>query len=77
MTQTERVLTDLRNHEWVCARDWYASAIPNARNRISELRKRGFGITSEPCPDVHGPTYFRYQLGHDPEREPLSLVEMR
>lgn len=52
----------------VCAERFYSSALPNARNRVGDLRARGHCITSAPCADPHGPTYFRYWLHHGPER---------
>ena len=65
-SQKDRVLADLRRalRRGVCAERWYAGGIPNARNRISELRGEGWCIASFPCPDEHGPGYFKYALLH-------------
>lgn len=77
MSQVDRVLTMLRDAgpRGVCSETFYASRLPNARNRIAvELRDRGFVIERGPCAEhVHGATqYFRYVLVHDPERQPLE-----
>ena len=70
-TQRQRVVDELRaaGERGVCARHWYASAIPNARNVISVLRAGGFHIDSGPCPDHHAAAFALYRLRHGPERE--------
>lgn len=70
MTQKAVVLSDLQHAglRGVCAVTWYAGAIPNARNRIGELKREGWCIAAAPCGDDHGPGYFRYVLIHGPER---------
>ena len=80
MTQTQRVLNALWSGEWICAKWMYANGLPNGRNRIGELRKAGYDIESQPCPDVHGsaldaraPGYFRYRLHRQPEQQRLAV----
>lgn len=72
MTQTERVLAELRAAGLAgrCSSWFYANALPHARNRISvELKRQGYCIVSAPCGDDHGDTHFnRYTLLHGPER---------
>ena len=67
MTQTERVLALLRSRRLrgLCSETLYRSGLPNGRNRIGELRRAGWCIRSFPCPDPHGPGYFKYVLLHE------------
>ena len=70
MSQKERMLHDLRlaGHEGVCSSHWYATGIPNSRNRVGELDKLGYVIRSEPCRDheAGAPAYHRYILTREP-----------
>lgn len=77
MSQVEKVLDDLRaaGRDGVCSSHWYATFIPNSRNRIGELTKAGYIITSEPCRDDHGrTTFYRYRLVSVPNPKQLTLV---
>lgn len=69
-TQKARVLSDLRaaGLRGVCSEEWYSRAIPNARNRVVELKRDGWCISSAPCGNDHGPGYFRYVIIHGPGR---------
>jgi hypothetical protein len=71
LTQRASVLADLQGAggRGVCARDFYATARPNARNAISDLRAQRFHIESSPCRDHHGAAFARYRLIHGPEIE--------
>jgi hypothetical protein len=73
MSQKQRVLNDLWRGDWRCSHHWYATGIPNARNRVGELRREGYHIESEPCPDEHGPGYFRYRLRREPVQERMAI----
>ena len=77
VSQVARVLAALEEGEWVCAKWMYASGLPNGRNRVGELRRAGYHITSEPCPDSHGPAYFRYRLLHGPSTKCIDCYQMR
>ena len=67
MNQRDAVLADLRaaGLAGVCAEHWYRTALPNARNRIGELRGGGWCIASFPCQDDHRAPFFRYVLLHE------------
>lgn len=66
-TQKERVLELLRESGpyGLCASHMYSNCLPNGRNRIMELRKEGWCISSSPCQDEHVASFFRYRLNHE------------
>lgn len=68
--QVDQVLEQLRGAgaAGVCAAHFYATGIPNARNRVGELRARGHHIESTTCVDDHRANYARYSYRHGPER---------
>jgi hypothetical protein len=74
MSQQQRILNALWDGDWVCSEWMYRNALPNGRNRIGELRRAGYDIESEPCPDTHGPGYFRYRLHRVPVQARLAGI---
>jgi hypothetical protein len=52
-TDTYRVLQTLKaaNNEWVCGADFHKMYLPTYAQRISDLRKMGYGIQSARCRD--------------------------
>lgn len=69
-TDRDRVLADLQaaGLRGICAAHWYRSALPNARNRVGELRRAGWCIRSFPCGDDHDAPYYKYVLLHERAR---------
>lgn len=65
MTIADKVLYLLRRNEWVTTSDFLRNGLYTFRNRISELRARGFEIDIKAVP---GKSIFRYKLTYDMER---------
>lgn len=73
MTQTALVLGLLRaaGPSGICSFEVYRHGphAYNARNRVGELEKRGFGITHDRCKhDEATPYHVRWTLTRDPEQ---------
>ena len=65
MTIADKVLYLLRRNEWVTTNDFLQNGLYTFRNRISELRARGFEIRKESVP---GKSIFRYKLTYDMDK---------
>lgn len=73
MTHTERVKTMLRTRRAVCATSFLAASMPAARNRVGDLRKKGWLIDSKHrCQDSNH-EHRTYQIEYRLIAEPGQL----
>lgn len=49
MSQKADILCMLRQKIWVCSTEFQKAYIPEFRSRLSELKKEGYYIVSQPC----------------------------
>ena len=65
MTIAEKVIYLLSRNEWVSTSDFLQNGLYTFRNRMSELKKRGYIIEKEPIP---GKSTYKYRLIFDSDK---------